>query len=415
MACTHATRIILAFLSALFISAIIWNFQFRARKRQVVHHFPEDKRAKRCAFLFSNNASKDHHEFKHLMPLHNMQYFLSLNNDSGKLCEAFKRDLFPTEVPITAEERDFPLGFILTVYKSINQVARLLRLIYRPQNFYVIHVDRKSPQEFYDAVQEIAKCFGVNVGVVPRNDSVSVIWGDYTVLEQELVAARMLLQMGKWRYFINLTGQELPMKTNLELVLALKMLNGSNIVEATLKHRFKFRIPRHRPSFPVTWLKNSVHVVLLREFVEYMLNDKRAIELQDTLIKYAYHRHPDEQFYGTLAFNPELGAPGACLGFYDVKGVDRDIFRYPGVVRYKIWSPNSCPTKYVRWICILGSQSLPDLIRAPELFANKFHEDYYPEGYSCLEYAIANRSYHGPAHHFDPSIFARLHCSLNHV
>nr|VZI17363.1 unnamed protein product [Spirometra erinaceieuropaei] len=128
-----------------------------------------------------------------------MQYFLSLNKDSGKLCDAFKRDLFPTEVPITAEERDFPLGFILTVYKSINQVARLLRLIYRPQNFYVIHVDRKSPQEFYDAVQEIAKCFGSNVGVVPRTESVSVVWGDYTVLEQELVAARMLLQMGKWK------------------------------------------------------------------------------------------------------------------------------------------------------------------------------------------------------------------------
>nr|VZI17354.1 unnamed protein product [Spirometra erinaceieuropaei] len=220
-------------------------------------NFTEESKARRCAFLFSNNASKDHYEFKHLAPLHSMQYFLSLNKDSGKLCEAFKRDLFPTEVPVAAEERDFPLGFILNVYKSINQVARLLRLIYRPQNFYVIHVDRKSPQEFYDAVQEIAKCFGANVGVVLRNESVSVIWGDYTVLEQELVAARMLLQM--------------------------------------------------------------------------------------------------------------------------------------------------------------GSQSLPDLIRAPELFANKFHEDYYPEGYSCLEFAIANRSYQGPAPDFDPSVYARFRCSLEHM
>ncbi|KAL7054243.1 hypothetical protein AAHC03_026235 [Spirometra sp. Aus1] len=145
-----------------------------------------------------------------------MQYFLSPNKASGKLCEAFKRDLFSTEVPITAEERDFPLGFILTVYKSINHVARLIRLIYRSKNFYVIHVDRKSLQAFYDAVREIAKCFGANVGVVPRSQSVNVIWGKYTILEQELVAARILLQMGKWKYFINLTGQELPLKTNLE-------------------------------------------------------------------------------------------------------------------------------------------------------------------------------------------------------
>ncbi|KAL7054235.1 hypothetical protein AAHC03_026243 [Spirometra sp. Aus1] len=95
-----------------------------------------------------------------------MQYFLSLNKASGKLCEAFKRHIFPTEVPVTAEERDFPIGFILAVNKSINQVARLLRLIYRPQNVYATHVDRKTLQEFYDAVQEIAKCFGANVGVV---------------------------------------------------------------------------------------------------------------------------------------------------------------------------------------------------------------------------------------------------------
>ncbi|KAL7054257.1 hypothetical protein AAHC03_026240 [Spirometra sp. Aus1] len=344
-----------------------------------------------------------------------MQYFLSLNKDSGKLCEAFKRDLFPTEVPITAEERDFPLGFILTVYKSINQVARLLRLIYRPQNFYVIHVDRKSPQEFYDAVQEIAKCFGVNVGVVPRTESVSVVWGDYTVLEQELVAARMLLQMGKWKYFINLTGQELPLKTNLELVLALRMLNGSNIVEASLKNRLKFRIPRHRPSFPLIWLKNTVYVALLREFVEFMLNDKRALEVRDMLINYSYHRHPDEQFYGTLVYNTQLGAPGACPGLYKNGKVNQDFAQYEGMLRYKIWSSRPCPTKFVRWICILGSQSLPDLITSPYLFANKFHENYYPEGYSCLEFAIANRSYQGPASNFDPSVFARFRCSSEHL
>ncbi|VDL96549.1 unnamed protein product [Schistocephalus solidus] len=146
-----------------------------------------------------------------------------------------------------------------------------------------------------------------------------------------------------------------------------------------------------------------------------MLNDKRAIELRDLLIKYAYHRHPDEQYYGTLAFNSQLGAPGACPGLYKEGKIDMEFSEDAGVLRYKLWSPYPCPTKYVRWICILGSQSLPDLIRAPQLLANKFHEDYFPEGYSCLEYAIANRSYHGPAADFDPSVFARLHCTLNHI
>ncbi|KAL7057187.1 hypothetical protein AAHC03_019436 [Spirometra sp. Aus1] len=346
-----------------------------------------------------------------------MQYFLSLNKASGGLCRTFKQDLFPTEVPVTAEERDFPLGFILTVYKSINQVARLLRLIYRPQNFYVIHVDRKSLQAFYDAVQEIATCFGANVGVVPRSQSVNVIWGKYTVLEQELVAARMLLQMGKWKYFINLTGQEMPLKTNLELVLALKMLNGSNIVDATLKRQDMPRIPEEKLSFPVTWIKNSVHAVLRRAFVEFMLRNKQAIEISNVLRTFAYDGRPEEQLYGTLAYNPHLSAPGACLKVHepddDEGGVET--IRLPAIVRYKLWTTASCPTKYVRWICILGSQSLPDLVHAPQLFANKFHEEYFPEGYDCLEYAIAQRSYRGPDAEFDPSVYARLYCSSEHI
>ncbi|VDK34959.1 unnamed protein product [Dibothriocephalus latus] len=242
---------------------VVWNFLFQVIIEEkpvnaisVAEEDKEEDKASRCAFLFSNNVSvNDHHEFKRLTPLRTTDYFLSLNNHSGQLCQAFKRDLFPTKVPLTTEELAFPLAFAISVFQSINQVARLLRLIHRPHNFYVIHVDQKSPLEFYEAVQEIAKCFDANVAVVPRNESIKVVWGDYTVLEQELVSARMLLQAGKWRYLINLTGQEMPLKTNLELVQALRMLNGSNIVEATFKERFKFRIPRRRASFQVSIAK----------------------------------------------------------------------------------------------------------------------------------------------------------------
>jgi hypothetical protein len=38
-----------------------------------------------------------------------------------------------------------------------------------------------------------------------------------------------------WKYFINLTGQEFPLKTNYELVKILQAYNGANDVEATVK------------------------------------------------------------------------------------------------------------------------------------------------------------------------------------
>jgi uncharacterized membrane protein HdeD (DUF308 family) len=39
----------------------------------------------------------------------------------------------------------------------------------------------------------------------------------------------------KWKYFINLTGQEFPLRTNYELVKILKIYNGSNDIEGTVK------------------------------------------------------------------------------------------------------------------------------------------------------------------------------------
>nr|VZI07192.1 unnamed protein product [Spirometra erinaceieuropaei] len=302
----------------------------RARERETT--LPSAKYlAQRCHMLFSDNASNIHNESKRLIPLETHEYFLSLNRYFGKNCKNFKQKLFPNEVPISDAERAFPLAFLLTVYKDINQVARLLRLIYRPQNFYVIHVDKKSPSMFYKAVEEIAKCFGNNVGVVSRNESINVTWGEYTVLEQELVAARLLLKMGKWKYLINLTGQELPLKTNLELVLGLRMLNGSNLVSATIKRRNEWRIPKVNLSFPLTWMKNSVHIVAKREFVEFMLHDKRAIEVTEALRQFAYKKIPDEQLYGTLAYNAHLGAPGACWHLHELSDKNVEIFaiRYP--------------------------------------------------------------------------------------
>ncbi|VDM05736.1 unnamed protein product [Schistocephalus solidus] len=152
-----------------------------------------------------------------------------------------------------------------------------------------------------------------------------------------------------------------------------------------------------------------------KERVDFMLNDKKAIEIREALRQFSYQKIPDEQFHGTLAYNPHLGAPGACLKSYAKGDKNMSEIRLPYIIRYKLWYPKPCPTKYVRTVCILGSQHLPVLISSHYLFANKFHEDYFPEGYDCFEHAIADRTYAGPAPGFDPSIFANLYCSSEHI
>lgn len=58
--------------------------------------------------------------------------------------------------------------------------------------------------------------------------------GQYSVLEAELVCMRALLASGRpFKYFINLTGQEFPLKTNLDLVRILSTFNGANDIQSS--------------------------------------------------------------------------------------------------------------------------------------------------------------------------------------
>ena len=128
-------------------------------------------------------------------------------------------------------EADFPVAYSLQVYKDIEMVERLLRSVYRPQNLYCIHVDTKTGDDFFTAVKAIAGCFDNVVLPVRR---VNVTWGHLTVLEADLRCMDALWRSGKpWKYFINLTGQELPLKTNYEIVRVLTAYNGANDVEGS--------------------------------------------------------------------------------------------------------------------------------------------------------------------------------------
>ena len=134
--------------------------------------------------------------------------------------------------PISDEEASFSIAFSIVVYKNVEQVERLIRAIYRPQNIYCIHIDKKSPLHFVQAMISFVQCFP-NVFIASR--SVDVEWGSFSLLEADLICMQDLWHNKNWKYFINLTGQEFPLKTNLDIVRILRTYNGANDVEGTLK------------------------------------------------------------------------------------------------------------------------------------------------------------------------------------
>ncbi|VDN12568.1 unnamed protein product [Dibothriocephalus latus] len=194
-----------------------------------------------CANL--NDSSQPRLDYQTPHPEETDLFFASIDSFSDIKCRRFRWAFLPQEAsPVAAQEAAYPLAFTIVAHRNARQLARLLRMIHRPANFYCIHIDRRSSPAFSKAVEGIATCFGPNVHVVPPESRVAVTWGDVSVLKPQLVCAEMALKQPGWRYLLNLVGEEVPLRTNLELIAAMQALNGSNLIEAERLGRFFGRI-----------------------------------------------------------------------------------------------------------------------------------------------------------------------------
>jgi Core-2/I-Branching enzyme len=136
---------------------------------------------------------------------------------------------------VTKFELEFPIAFSLLTYENFEQTERLLRLIYRPHNFYCLHVDAKSPPDMHSAAEAVASCLP---NVIVARPAITVEWGRISVVEAELSCMKILLERDQdWKYFINLVGRDFPLKTNRELVGILRAYNGSNDVDGSRRRQ----------------------------------------------------------------------------------------------------------------------------------------------------------------------------------
>ncbi|KAK7486294.1 hypothetical protein BaRGS_00022464 [Batillaria attramentaria] len=303
-------------------------------------------------------------------------------------CDNLKRERSFVTSSLSEEESNFPLAYSILVYRDAEQVLNLLSAIYRPQNFYCIHVDAKAKRSYRQAIAAIADCFP-NVFLSSR--SVDVRWGRFSVLEPELVCMQDLWNYTHWKYFINLTGQEFPLKTNYELVKILTAYNGANDVRATPSWGHRGRWFGKGPApHGITPRKGSVHVAVNRDFVDFVLHSHVSKDIQRWCNITGV---PDETFFPSLNHNPKLGIKGSFTA--------KPKYNQPYMARYKQWtsnkySPNRVPScagqKFVRNICILSVGDLPTLDRRPEMFANKFYANYSRFALSCLAEALFNRT-----------------------
>lgn len=163
-----------------------------------------------------------------LKPNLTSEFYLNITQN----CNSFRKIRGYIQHPLSKEEYEFPLAFSILAYTDIEQVERLLRLVYRPHNYYCIHIDAKMNMNDKTALIQISNCLP---NVFIAKESINVTWGKYTIIEAELACMKTLWPYKAWKYYINLTGQEFPLKTNRQIVSILKVLEGANVVEGHFK------------------------------------------------------------------------------------------------------------------------------------------------------------------------------------
>ncbi|XP_034981379.2 N-acetyllactosaminide beta-1,6-N-acetylglucosaminyl-transferase-like [Zootoca vivipara] len=303
---------------------------------------------------------------------------------------------------LSAEEAGFPLAYTITIHKEFGTFERVFRAIYVPHNVYCIHVDKKAPDRYQQDVKKLVDCFP-NAFLVSKAEV--VIYTGISRLQADLNCMKDLLRSTvRWKYLLNLCGQDFPLKTNKEIVQRLKRFNGKNITPgipladphtARTKYSFQVCLGSQDTEYPIRMLSNmdlksevphnltlyrgSSYVALTRPFVEFIFSDERALDL----LEWSWDTFsPDEQYWATLSRIPDV--PGSTPNA-----------RREGNLRAVKWingTVGRCYGHYVREICVYATGDLKWLLAGAQLFANKVELETYPPTVECLELAVRDRA-----------------------
>ncbi|XP_066558316.1 beta-1,3-galactosyl-O-glycosyl-glycoprotein beta-1,6-N-acetylglucosaminyltransferase 7 [Amia ocellicauda] len=308
-------------------------------------------------------------------------------------CSRMVEDFHFITSPLSPEEEQYPLAFIITIHKEMEMFVRLLRAVYAPQNVYCIHVDAKSPEDYKTAVQRLASCFP-NVFVTSKLETVA--YGGFSRLQADINCMRDLVKFPTpWRKVINLCGQDFPTMSNLELVryLQSKEWREKNMTpgikqptsmqyrtqlkyrEVKGSHIAKSREKKGAPPHNLEIYFGTAYYSLTRPFVKFVMQSEVARDLLEWS-KDTYS--PDEHYWVTLnhlsdapGSNPNGGWEGSIRA---IKWKDQEGKLHGG-----------CKGHYVRDICVYGPEDLQWIIDKNSMFANKFELKSNPQAVHCLE------------------------------
>lgn len=207
------------------------------------------------------------------------------------------------------------IGYLILVHRYPDQFKRLFRAIYNAQNHYVVHVDKNSGADLEAEIRDFLRPY-LNADMIR---SEKAIWGGYSLVDAELRGMERLLEMGEWSHFINLSGQDFPLKPQTQIMAYLDANPGRDFIKVLdqdvdrpdTMHRVNEyvveldasieRTTRSRPFLAnATPYIGNQWMIVTRAFCEFVCHDPSVDRFktfyQNTLIA-------DEGFFQTVMMN----------------------------------------------------------------------------------------------------------------
>lgn len=208
------------------------------------------------------------------------------------------------------------IAYLILVHRYPGQFKRLFRAIYHPANYYLVHVDRRSGVGLQTEIQDFLSGFA-NASLLK---SQSILWGGYSMVDAELRGIEELLKISsEWEFFINLSAQDFPLKSQTHIQDFLSRNKGNDFISVANQSKLRpdtlsrienyftefanriLRIPIKRLYLRgVTPQIGSQWMILSRKFCEFVSYSPEVERFK------RFYRHTfiaDEGFFQTVIMN----------------------------------------------------------------------------------------------------------------
>jgi len=208
------------------------------------------------------------------------------------------------------------IAYFIMVHHKPNAFKAMFQKIYTKDQFYLIHIDRKAKSAVTEEIQLYILQFP-NVYIL---ESLNIVSGGFSMIQAELNAMEFLLNASlEWDYFINLSGEDYPLKSQQIIRKFLTTNNGRNYLfyydqkfyrPDTLKRvqnhftelAYKISSFIYKREFMkgVTPYIGGKWIIFTRNTCMFLTNNKKVMDFED------YYLHtflPAESFFQTVLMN----------------------------------------------------------------------------------------------------------------